>query len=464
MRRQCYSSRLIRRFSFPTLTLLPLLCAMPVQGGIRAGAAVRAITPAIDPNKPVYIAGFGNNRVATGVHDDLYARCLAMRSGGPPVVLCSIDSIGLFYDDVLKIRAGVPQAQVLVSATHSHETPDTLGLWGPKEGVSGLNEEYNAFVVRRTIEAAQAALKSMHGAKLAVTKTHPPELATYIRDSRPPQVLDDELVIVRLTRGNGRGIATLINWANHPEALGSKNTLLTADFPWALARDTESRLGGVTIFVNGALGGLMTPLGVKVRDPRYNEIAPNDSFRFAEVIGNGVADIVVDTILKTPHTSASKVTYQETLVKIPVANPGFVQASEANLYRGRKAFGPDKMSTSPVGLLRIMHRGKPLLEAAAVPGELYPEISLGGVVRYPGADFPDAAIEPGVKTMMKAPYRMVLGLTNDEIGYIIPKAEWDNQAPWLNNAPKRLYGEVNSLGPEAAPVITQAVKDLLSKP
>jgi hypothetical protein len=446
------------------VALLPLLCSLPVQGGIQAGAAARSITPAMDPAKPVYMAGFGNNRVATGVHDELYARCLAMRSGGPPVVLCSVDSIGLFFDDVQKIRAGVPQAQVIVAATHSHETPDTLGLWGPSPGVSGINEEYNALVVRRTIEAAQAALKSMRGAKLTITKTHPPELASYMRDSRPPVLLDDELVILRLTRGNGRGIATLINWANHPEALGSKNTLLTADFPWALARDTESRLGGVTIFVNGSLGGLMTPLGVKVRDPRYNEIAPPDSFRLAEVIGNQVADLVVDTILKTRPSGSSKVTYQETLVKIPVSNPGFVHAAAANLDKGRKAIGPDKVSTTPVGLLRIMHRGKPLLEAAAIPGELYPELSLGGVVRYPGADFPDAPIEPGVKTMMKAPYRMVLGLTNDEIGYIIPKAEWDNQAPWLNNATKRLYGEVNSIGPEAAPVITQAVKELLSKP
>ena len=63
--------------------------------------------------------------------------------------------------------------------------------------------------------------------------------------------------------------------------------------------------------------------------------------------------------------------------------------------------------------------------------------------------------------MMKAPYRMLFGLADDEIGYIIPKAEWDNEAPWLQNARKRFYGEVNSVGPETAPIIAGTLKELL---
>jgi len=102
-----------------------------------------------------------------------------------------------------------------------------------------------------------------------------------------------------------------------------------------------------------------------------------------------------------------------------------------------------------------------VLEIALIPGELYPELSVGGIQRYEGADFPEAPDEPAVKTLMKAPYRMLFGLCDDEIGYIIPKAEWDNVAPWLQNAPKRWYGEVNSVGPEAGPMITGAIQELL---
>lgn len=428
---------------------------------MRAGAAVRKITPALEPGKPIYMAGFGNNRVATGVHDDLYTRCLALKSGGEPVVICAVDSIGLFLDDIRKIRAGVPNAKVIVAATHSHQTPDTMGLWGPREGVSGLDEAYNSLVVSRTVEAANAALQSMRRARATLATTHPPELDSYIDDDRPPVVHDADLIVLRLTRANGQGIATLINWANHPEALGWKNTLLTADFPWALCRDTESRLGGVTLFVNGALGGMQSPLGAKVRDPRYNDFAPPESFRFAEVIGSRVADIAIDAILNSPAVKLDRIEYREETVKIPVTNEGFKAAANIDLYGGRKAFGSDGTTSTVVGLLRATRRGKPVLEAAAIPGEAYPELTAGGTEKYPEADFPAAPIETPVKRQMTAPHRMVFGIANDEIGYIIPKAEWDEKPPYLKGAAKRWYGEVNAVGPDAGPIVVDAVARLL---
>jgi hypothetical protein len=62
---------------------------------------------------------------------------------------------------------------------------------------------------------------------------------------------------------------------------------------------------------------------------------------------------------------------------------------------------------------------------------------------------------------MTAEFKMLVGLADDEIGYIIPKAEWDENEPWLNNAPKAWYGEVNSVGPEAAPLIVGALEGML---
>ena len=110
------------------------------------------------------MAGFGNNRVATGVHDDLYSRCLALSvTGSQPVVLCGVDSIGLFTDDVERIRTEVRkrsaprEPNVVVASTHDHEAPDTMGLWGPAQGRSGINEAYNEFVVERVARAAADA-------------------------------------------------------------------------------------------------------------------------------------------------------------------------------------------------------------------------------------------------------------------------------------------------------------------
>jgi len=62
--------------------------------------------------------------------------------------------------------------------------------------------------------------------------------------------------------------------------------------------------------------------------------------------------------------------------------------------------------------------------------------------------------------MFHAPFRMLIGLADDEIGYIIPKAEWDEKPPYLQNAPKAWYGEENSVGPDAAARIAAAIQDL----
>ena len=42
----------------------------------------------------------------------------------------------------------------------------------------------------------------------------------------------------------------------------------------------------------------------------------------------------------------------------------------------------------PIGLARLLAGGKPFLEIALVPGELYPELSVGGVHRYCRRRFP----------------------------------------------------------------------------
>lgn len=452
--------------------VLLLACAPAVFAGLKAGAAWRKITPDLrdgSPHQPVHLAGFGQNRRATGVHDDLFSRCLALAAGKDAVVICGVDAIGLFLEDVERIRAAVKArakrpVQVIVAANHGHEGPDTMGLWGPKAGVSGLVEAYNQFVIQQTADAALAALHSLKGVKVQLAKSSTPELKQMVRDTRPPVVNDADVIVMRLTSGRKRRpLATLVNWANHPEALGSRNTEISADFLGEFYKTLETLGGGMPIFVNGAVGGMQSPLGIQIRDPRTNEIAPKDSFRFAETIGQRLADLAWEAVHNAPVTRLNRVSYRESRVKIPVANANFQLAAKANLYRGRKPFNADGTSETVVGFLRLGQGKQPKLEAATIPGELYPELSVGGVERYPEADFPNAPIEPAIKQQMTAQYRMLFGLANDEIGYILPKAEWDEKAPFLKGAEKRWYGEVNSIGPEAAPIITKAFAELVKQ-
>ena len=90
-----------------------------------------------------------------------------------------------------------------------------------------------------------------------------------------------------------------------------------------------------------------------------------------------------------------------------------------------------------------------------IPGEIYPELVLGKVQDPvdPGADFPDAPIEPAIYGQLKGKHKMMIGLGNDEIGYIIPKRQWDEKAPFCYGLKKAQYGEENSVGPDTAPII-----------
>jgi hypothetical protein len=441
------------------VALLLSLYAPCALAQLKAGAAKRPVTPDLARHAPVYMAGFDHNRKATGVHDDLYARCLALATGARPLVVCAVDVIGLFRDDVEKIRARVGNAGLIVASLHDHEGPDTMGMWGPSPAQTGINEAYTSYLIDQTVAAAKEAIANLRPARVRLAKVRTPELDTFIDDTRPPVVHDPEIVVLRAETADGKPIATLVNWANHPETLGSKNTLITADYSGYLCKEIERLSGGDAVFVNGAVGGMQSPLGSTVKDASGN-IVPEKTFEKAEYIGTRVAKLAADAVAKAGVTPVDNITWRETTVRIPMTNPGFQMAAKAGVFAGRKNPNPDGTTTTPVGYLRLSASGKPQLEVALIPGEMYPELSVGGVERFSGADFPDAPIEPAIKPMLTAPFRMLFGLANDEIGYIIPKAEWDEKAPWLNGAAKSWYGEVNSVGPDAAAIIADAFKKL----
>jgi hypothetical protein len=444
-----------------------VVSGISAQGGeLLAGAAKRKITPDLKAGGSVWMAGFDNGRAATGVHDDLWVRCLALSAGGTPVAICGVDSIGLFREDVQKIRQGAKaklkrDVDVIVAATHVHEAPDTMGLWGPKQGVSGIDEAYNQMVVDRAVEAVYDAVATLHPATAIPAAIKPAGVEAYFNDTRPPVVLDPEILSLGLNDLRGERIATLVNWANHPEALGSKNTLITADYPAALYTKLEELNGGQAVFINGAVGGMQSPLGARVIDPATKSPAPPDSFRMASLIGTFAAESAEQLLDEDSEVEVDRVQYFEKDVTIPVTNQGYLAGSAAGVFKGRKPMAANQTTTTSVGYLRISGGGKAVLEAAIIPGELYPELSVGGVVRDKNADFPNAPVEPAIKQAMTAPVKMLFGLAGDEIGYIIPKAEWDEKPPYTFGAKQRWYGEINSVGPEAAPLITKAFVELV---
>ena len=98
---------------------------------------------------------------------------------------------------------------------------------------------------------------------------------------------------------------------------------------------------------------------------------------------------------------------------------------------------------------------------AALPGEMYPEMVNGGVEVPKGNDFnlTHPVEHPSMRLAMPGEFKFVFGTTNDQIGYVIPKSQWDAEAPYSFQS-KPQYGEENSLGPETGPILYQAFINL----
>ena len=98
-----------------------------------------------------------------------------------------------------------------------------------------------------------------------------------------------------------------------------------------------------------------------------------------------------------------------------------------------------------------------------IPGELYPELSLGRFQdpQDPGADYPGAEREPALRPLSDAPL-FLIGLANDELGYIIPRSQWDSEPPYAYGRSESQYGERNSVGPATAPLVMRALADMLA--
>jgi hypothetical protein len=453
-----------------TSLLLLLALAQPAPpspaSGLRFGFAKRAITPELGRG-PVYLAGFDLDRKATGVHDDLWARAVAVSNGQRTIAIVAVDLIGVFHADVLKarelLRQKAPAAVLVVASTHNHEGPDTMGLWGKGRFSSGVDPRYLDRVRRAIAETAADALSRMKPGRLVLGRTRTPGL---VEDGRLPRVIDDTLVVMQAVGEDGTTLGTVVDWSSHPEALGGKNTTVTSDFPHYLRARMEERLGGTSVFLVGSIGGLMTPLGLKLTFADGRAV-PADSFALAQAVGERAADAALAALRDGRPSASSALEHRSATVFVPLENrlfrlAMFLGVLDRRVYSGGQPatslFGDDLRTE--IGYLRLGDA-----EALLVPAEIYPELVLGRIQdpQDPAADFPGAPRERALYTLLASELKLVIGLANDEIGYVLPRSQWDAKAPFAYGRQDDQYGEDNSVGPSAAARLAEGFARLLSR-
>jgi neutral ceramidase len=150
--------------------------AQPTSAGknLKVGAATSNITP------PLGIGVIGNfgKQLAANIHDELNVRAVVIDDGERKVAMVVCDLLG-FRGTVpkearkrIKEKIGIPEENVMISATHTHSAGDAVGN---RYVLDAPLTEFQEFVVERVVDAVSMAHRNLRPAEVAFGKVDIPE-------------------------------------------------------------------------------------------------------------------------------------------------------------------------------------------------------------------------------------------------------------------------------------------------
>lgn len=249
--------------------------------GYRVGAAATNITPV---RWPVAEAAYAVGRMAVGAAAPFYARSLAIQAcpTGRVVVLTALDSQGYFiayrYDPgpgsagygtrgirlTVSGATGIPAVDMLITSTHTHNSPDSIGIWGGS--VTANNQApYLSLVKRESVASIEEALASLQPARLFLGSANDSSLLHNIAqvNNDPAQYPTDHFLntVQAVTLNGCHPIATLVRIGIHNNVAGPiagpHGQVIDPDFFGGVARILSAQLpGDVPVVVPGAIGGI----------------------------------------------------------------------------------------------------------------------------------------------------------------------------------------------------------------
>jgi hypothetical protein len=374
--------------------------------GLTCGATIVNITPKssewIDPRY----------REKYKPHDPMFARVVVFEKDGLAIALVGADLFGMSHVECSALNEKAKSlglAHLVLASSHNHAAPDTLGVYGH------YPMEYNQFLIESIADGASRALKNRRPVKMlrAASRELPMDGARvigYFRNARNPGIIDPTISAIQAIGPNDKPIATIVNFACHVEGISAGVQELTADFPGYMCDKIAFEEGGVAVFLNGAVGGMVSG----DNNARTHEEA--------KVMGEGLAKIVKELLVTAQPPSTFQFQFQTRRVELPVTN---IRLRER--VKDRRPTSRGRVVTE-MSLLRLGEA-----EILTLPGEVLPEVSFEILERMKG--FP----------------RVLVGLANDQVGYIIPPYDFRDDE----------YEESMSVGPATAPIIQETAWRLL---
>jgi hypothetical protein len=368
-----------------------LLLSFPAAAEFRAAVAVRVVTP--DPLLPV-VGGIGPSHKVTRKEDDLTVRALVFEEGTNRVAIVSSDFLGFPAALGNKVRGevrGLPAENILIGATHTHSAPDCYGFPDGKGGTSA-DPKYLELVCRRMAEAINEAVGNLEPAKLkiATDKAKGKIAFNYYAE----QLYDPRCHVIQALKASGEPLVTLVNYAIHPEVLGSDAGICSPDLVGPLCDEIAAKGGGTGIFMNSAQGGMVT---ADNRTANGREARTWDECRR---IGTLLADEALRIIKDATVQPSPKLFCAARPLMLPVDSMGMRELLKQ--MPGHDSSAGNNLITQ----LNVINVGN--AQILTIPGEALPNIGY-----Y-------------LKRKMHGQHNLLFGLTNDAFGYILTKEDFDS--------------------------------------
>jgi hypothetical protein len=373
-----------------TFLVILLLCPVLVRAEFRAAIAVRVVTP--EPLLPVS-GGVGPSHPVSKKEGDLTVRALVFADDQTRVAIVSADFPG--FPSVLgnKVRTkvnGIPAENILIGATHTHSAPDCYGFPDGQGGFA-TDLKYLDSVCDQMAEAINEAVSKLQPARLKIATGEAKGKIAY--NYYAPQLYDPRCSVIQAIGADGKPFATLVNYAIHPEVLGSGAGILSPDLIGPLYDRLESKGGGVGIFMNGAQGGMVTA------DNRGPEGKDLRTWKECVRIGQLLADEALRIAEPAPLQQNPKLFCAAKTISFPVDSPT-MRAVMKNSPLGYPTNDVSRVKTQ----LNLVNVGN--AQILTIPGEALPNIGY-----Y-------------LKRKMRGEHHLLFGLTNDAFGYILTKVDW----------------------------------------
>jgi hypothetical protein len=364
----------------------------------KAGSAMRIITP--DKLIPIS-GGMGEPVMPAGKKGDLFVRAFVLEKGSARIAIASVDNIGwpaYLGDRSRQLVKGIPAQNILIAATHTHSAPDAYGF--PDEnGNTGADLKYLDWCVKLIADAINEAVSNLEPASLRTAVGEAKGKIAY--NYYAEELYDPRCGIMQFIASSGKNkakpIVTLVNYAIHPEILGTDRKLISPDLCGPLYERIESKAGGMAIFLNSAQGGMVTA------DTRREDGHEANDWDECIRIGNLLADEALRIIESAPEQENPDLFCTSKVIRFPVDSEAMRYVFEHSPVAVQARKQNDDL-TSISTCINLLNIGK--AQVVTIPGEALPNIGF-----Y-------------VKRKMKSDKPFLFGLTNDAFGYMLTREDF----------------------------------------